>query len=161
MANLNPFSLVVSLDGYDDPADAIDALFLGEFVAGTYPVSHTLRLPRTRADAALIPLHTASTRVAYGEGRKCILAHGGRWVLKANRYADGRATISVIGTDAAEAGSIADQVAADARDPSTPADTEPVSFWHVEPTGARRTLRRETLTGSTTTTNVVRGACSS
>ena len=142
MENLNPFSLAVSLDGYDDPADAIDALFLGEFVAGTYPVSRTLRLPRTRPDAALIPLHTASTCVAYEEGRKCVLAHGGSWVLKANRYADGRATITVIGTDAAEVSAIADQVAADARDPSTPADTEPVSFWHLEPTAARRTVRR-------------------
>ncbi len=48
MENLNPFSLAVTLDGYDDPADAIDALFLGEFVAGTYPVSRTLRLPARR-----------------------------------------------------------------------------------------------------------------
>ena len=142
MEHLNPFSLAVSLDGYDDPADAIDALFLGEFVAGTYPVSRTLRLPRSRPDAALIPPHTASTRVAYEEGRKCVLAHGGSWVLKANRYADGRATITVIGTDTAEVSAIADQVAADARDPSTPADTEPVSFWHLEPTAARRTVRR-------------------
>ena len=102
MDNLNPFSLAVSLDGYDDPADAIDALFLGEFVAGTYPVSRTVRLPRTRPDAALIPPHTASTRVAYEEGRKCVLAHGGSWVLRANRYADGRATITVIGNDACD-----------------------------------------------------------
>ncbi len=57
----NPFSLAVSLDGYDDPADAIDALFLGEFVAGRFPVSRTLRLPRARADARLIPSGVEAT----------------------------------------------------------------------------------------------------
>ena len=55
MDTANPPSPAVHLDSYDDPADAIDALFLGEFVAGRFPVARTARLPRTRDDARLLP----------------------------------------------------------------------------------------------------------
>ena len=46
---------VVTLDDADDPADVIDALALGRFVAGIEPAARSLRLNRVRADAPLLP----------------------------------------------------------------------------------------------------------
>ena len=142
METTNPFSLAVTVDGYDDPADAIDAMFLGEFVAGKFPVSRTVRLPRTRVAARFLPPDVDATLRADVEGRRCLLAHGGEWILSANRYKDGGATITVIARSDSVAAAIMRAVVAEARDPQTPPDTEPVSFWHASGHGARRTVRQ-------------------
>ena len=47
---------VVNLDDYDDPASALNALLLAEFVAGAYPASCTVALGCTRDDATLLVL---------------------------------------------------------------------------------------------------------
>ena len=142
MDSANPLSLAVGLDSYDDPADAIDALFLGEFVAGRFPVAKTIRLPRTRDAARLLPPGVEVTRTADDDGRRCHLASGRGWSLRANRYKDGSAVVTVIADRATVATTILEAVVAESRAPEADADTEPVSFWHAAEPVARRTVRR-------------------
>ena len=61
-----PLPFVVNLDDADDPADAIDAILLGRFVAGTQPVARTLEVARVRADA-IEPELVDDTRVEHCE----------------------------------------------------------------------------------------------
>ena len=67
MEPTNPLPFVVRLDDSDEPVDAIDALLLGGFVAGSHPAARSLRLKRTRADARLLPPDVVPVREAWRE----------------------------------------------------------------------------------------------
>ena len=123
----------------------MDALFLGEFVTGKFPFfAHGQSSREPEKPARLLPAGVDATRWADVDGRRCVLAHDGEWILRANRYKDGRATITVIARRDSVAEAIVNEVDAEARDPHTADDAEPVSFWHDSGRGARRTLRRLT-----------------
>jgi hypothetical protein len=137
-----PPSLVVNLDDYDGPADALDALLLGEFVAGAYPASCSVHVPRTREDARLLPDGVTPDRIARSSGRWVHLARGDGWLLKAARWNDGSAEVTVIATSDALAQEIAASAAASARDDDATPETEPVAFWYVNGSQPRRIVRR-------------------
>src|SRR5690349_2477093 len=92
----NPLPFVVPLDDADEPADAIDALLLGGFVAGTHPASRSQRLRRTRADAPLLPAGVSPVRQARDGGRHARLAVGDGWIVRSVRWRNGTAIVTVI-----------------------------------------------------------------
>jgi ATPase family associated with various cellular activities (AAA). len=141
MDTARTFSFVVNLDDYDGPADAIDALFLGEFVAGNFPTARTVRLPRLRPGARLLPADVEPLRSANDNGRTTNLAAGTGWLLKSSHLRDGTGEVSVIATEAATADEIVNAVVVEARDSTPSPGTEPVSFWHFG-SRAQRTVRR-------------------
>src|SRR2546428_14005949 len=103
LTNRLPF--VVHLGDSDDPADVIDAMLLGRFVAGELPVSRSSRLDRVRPDARLLPSGVAACREAHANGRHARLAVGDGWALKATRWSDASAylTVTALSDELAEA----------------------------------------------------------
>jgi Domain of unknown function (DUF5925)/ATPase family associated with various cellular activities (AAA) len=129
---------VVHLDDCDEPGDVLDSLALGPFVAGRHPVAQTRQLTRVRSDGNFIPAGAASYRLAEGPTRTVVVSEGEGWTLKATRWRDGTATISVTAIDKQLAESILAEVSAGAEEPPAPVGlTVPVDFWHL---GARGPL---------------------
>jgi hypothetical protein len=135
-------SLVVTLDDYDDPAAALDAVLLGEFVAGAYPASCTLAAGNTRDDASLLPPGVGPDRIARATNRRVALARGDGWILRATRWTDASAEVTAIATSERLAEEIATAAVAAAREGAPPPDTEPVAFWYVAGPQPRRIVRR-------------------
>lgn len=139
---------VVALDDSDDPADVIDALLLGPFVAGYQPASRWTRLERVRADAPLLPPRSVPTRASIGDGRRAVLAEGDGWTLRSLRWSDACAVVTVV----AETDDLAATVLAEAIDGaqeavSAEAPTIPIAFWHRSCNGrAGRASRSLALT---------------
>jgi hypothetical protein len=126
-----PLPFVVTVDDADDPADVIDALLLGSFVAGRHPASRSARLERVRPDAPLIPAGIIPSRVAAGDGRRALLAEGPGWTLRSERWSNGCANVTVVAeTDELAAAILADVV--DGASEPVPEDkpTVPIAFWH-------------------------------
>src|ERR1700726_853701 len=92
-AHLPP--LVVALDDTDDPGDVIDALALGRFAAGLEPFARTKRLNRVRAEATLLPSGAIASHEAHGDWRSTLLASGCGWTLRAVRWRDRTALVTV------------------------------------------------------------------
>jgi hypothetical protein len=123
--------VVVTLDDFDDPADVIDALAWGRFIAGVEPAARTRHLSRLRDDAPLLPPGVGASRTVVSGGYRTHLACGPGWTLRAVRWADrsGRITVSAI-TDAV-AKQVLDAASADAVEPPGDVDeTVTVTFWH-------------------------------
>jgi len=140
-ANLPP--IVVTIDDLDEPADVIDAVLLGPFVAGLQPVARSARIERVRADARLLPDGASPTWAASGDGRRAVLAEGPGWTLRSVRWTDATAKVTVV----AETGELAASVLAAAIDGASEPVVEdgpsiPVAFWHCMSNGhARRSGR--------------------
>jgi len=140
-----PFDLppiVVTLDDLDDPADVIDAVLLGPFIAGRQPVSRSARLERVRVDARLLPAGVTPCRVAAGGNRRSTLAEGAGWTLRSVRWNDACATVTVVAeTDEVAASVLADAIDG-ACDPVAQDESIPIAFWHRTCDGrARRNSR--------------------
>ena len=90
-----PLPFVVNLDDTHDPADAIDALLLGRFVAGTQPVARTVELERVRPDATLLPPGVEPIRRSTTDVYRSCLAIGDGWTLRVQRWKDATATLTV------------------------------------------------------------------
>ena len=133
---------VVNLDDYDDPASALNALLLAEFVAGAYPASCTVALGCTRDDATLLPPGVAPERSVRELSRRVTLARGDGWLLRSIRWTDASAEVVVVATSDALADEIAGAAVAGARIEAPPTDTEPVGFWYVSGPQPRRIVRR-------------------
>ncbi len=133
---------VVHLDDADSPADVIDAMLLGGFVAGTLPASRSVRLQSVRADAPLLPAGVATTLEARDAGRHSRLAVGDGWVLRSIRFSDGNALLTVVADSDARAGTILDAAVVDAVEPAPPDDEAArIAFWHLARCGASNTER--------------------
>jgi hypothetical protein len=136
--------LVVTLDDLDDPADVIDALALGRFAAGAQPAARTRRLNRLRADAPLLPQGVSAVRTAIDGGRQSHLAEGPGWTLRAARWSDGTATITVTATSDRLANEVLDAAVAGAEEPpGNEDDTVVVTFWHQTRCGTPTSVERD------------------
>jgi hypothetical protein len=134
MEPANRFPFVVNLDDCDEPADAIDAMLLGGFVAGEFPFARAARLRRTRVDASLLPPGLTPLREARTPYRHTRLGAGEGWLLKSTRWNDGTAYVSVTAATADLAAAILAEATSDAVDTASPdanADAASVTFWHV------------------------------
>jgi len=129
LTNRLPF--VAHVDGCDDPADVIDAMLLGRFVAGELPFARSVTLPRVRPDAPLMPAGASPVREARSDGRHSRIAIGDEWALKSTRWSDGSGhlTVTAVTDELAECvllDATADAVEAD----GAPGEAARVTFWH-------------------------------
>src|SRR5207247_1083604 len=123
--------LVVALDDSDDPADAIDAMALGRFIAGAEPFACSQYLSRVRSEARLLPPGVEAAWSAKGDGRRAMLARGEGWTLRAVRWASATATVTVTAASDELARDVLARAVAGAVEPAPPEDVAaPVGFWH-------------------------------
>jgi hypothetical protein len=127
-SNCLPF--VVQLDDADSPADAIDAMLLGGFVAGKFPASRTVRLQSVRADATLLPAGVVPAREATETSRHSRLAFGDDWVLRSISWSDGTALLTAVATSDALAASVLADATIDAVDSEVPECEPRLAFWY-------------------------------
>ncbi len=138
----DPLPFVVNVDDADEPGDVLDSLALGPFIAGRHPIAQTRQLSRVRPDATFVPAGSSSYRVADGYWRTVILSEGPGWTLKAVRFRDNTASLSVTATDTALAAALLAEVSADAIEPPPPAGLSiRVGFWHLGGRGPQRSER--------------------
>jgi hypothetical protein len=142
MENNDPLPFVVNVDDADEPGDVLDSLALGPFIAGRHPIAQSRQLSRVRPDATLLPAGASSFRVAEDRWRMVVLSEGPGWTLKAVRFRDNTASLSVTAVDVPLAEAILAEVSADAIDPPPPVGLSVrVGFWHLGPRGPQRAAR--------------------
>ena len=143
-AHRPPF--VVTLDDSDDPSDAIDALALGPFVAGREPFARSRRLNQVRPDATLLPPGTAAAHCAHGDWRSAVLASGDGWTLRAVRWRDRSALVTVTAVSDDLAVNVLDEAVRGAVDPPSATDEAVTAgFWHQNKRGCANRTAREVL----------------
>jgi hypothetical protein len=136
MEPANRFPFVVNLDDCDQPADAIDAMLVGRFVAGDYPFARSARLRRTQADAQLLPPGLTPAREARSTWRRTRLGLGDGWVLRSTRWQDGTAEVTVTAITEDLAAEILAAAIENAVEPLPPeGDVASVTFWSSRPRG--------------------------
>lgn len=127
----HPLPFVVQLDDTDSPGDVLDALILGEFVAGTQPHARLARLCRVRADAQLLPAGVEPIRVVSDRGVRSHLAAGKGWTLRASRWKDGVAHLTVTAVDEETARRVLAEATTGAVEPARPVqEAVAIGFWH-------------------------------
>jgi hypothetical protein len=142
MPNEHSLPFVVNFGDGSDPADAIDALMLGRFVAGTEPVARTRSLQRVRPDARLLPPGTDAVRQVTNEGRQVRYAEGDGWTLRVINSQGASAYLLCTATSDALATAVLDAATVDAIEPLPDDDSAvEMGFWHQTPCGARRLAR--------------------
>jgi hypothetical protein len=95
------YPLVVELGHLYGPADAIDALVLGRFVAGEHPVARVVRLSRVFADARLLPPGVEPAREVIEKRYVKRYAAGWGWSLHSTIFDDRTAEVLVTAVDRA------------------------------------------------------------
>ena len=142
MPNEHSLPFVVNFGDGSDPADAIDALMLGRFVAGAEPVARTRALERVRPDARLLPPGTEARRQITYEGRQVRYAEGDGWTLRVINTRDASAYLLCTATSDDVAIAVLDAATANAVEPLPEDDLAvEMGFWHQSPCGARRLAR--------------------
>jgi Domain of unknown function (DUF5925)/ATPase family associated with various cellular activities (AAA) len=137
--------IVASVDDADSPSDVIDLLGLAAFVSGDQPWARSVRLPRVRRDARLLPDGVEPQRTVVMSDRQSLLAIGPDWTLRLHRWSDRSADLTVTATCAEVGDRIVRQATAgagEARQVREQAVT--MGFWHVAERGPRRTERSVT-----------------
>jgi hypothetical protein len=145
MYELPPTS--ISLNDAANPADVIDALFLGPFLAGSQPVARSSKLEHVKADAALAPADAIDVRRAHIGSRRVFLARGEGWTLHGSRWGDQATYLTVTAVDDATAVRVLADAAEDALEPA-PVEAEEVriGFWSRGPRGPVRLPRQVAIT---------------
>ena len=137
----HPLHFVVRLDDSDEPGDVLDALILGQFVEGAQPHARTAHLNRVRAGAPLLPPGVNPIRVAVDGNFRAHLAAGDGWTLRAARWSDGSARVTVTASSEELARRVLQRSTADAVEAARPAeDAVPIGFWHL---GCHGPVRKE------------------
>lgn len=127
------------LDDGDSAVDVIDALALSPFATGAQPWSCTASLERVRPEVSLMPASGTLLRAALeDDGRDSRLVCGEGWTLRAIRYRNRAATVSVTAVTEELARSIVDEVTKDATEPDPESDHVEMGFWWQGAHGARR-----------------------
>ena len=133
---------VVHLDDTDDPGDVLDALILGQFVAGAQPHARSVHLNRVRPDAPLLPSGVHPIRVAVDGGFRSHMATGDGWTLRAARWKDGTARLTVTAVSEDLARQVLRHATSGAVEPGRPVDQAvTIGFWHLECRGPVRKER--------------------
>ncbi len=132
---------VVHLDDTDDPGDVLDAMSLGQFVAGTQPHARSVRLSRVRPGTPLLPSGVRPIRVAVDGGFRSHIATGEGWTLRAARWSDATARLTVTAVSDDLARRVLRQATSGAVEAARPLDEAvTIGFWHL---GSRGPVRNE------------------
>jgi hypothetical protein len=128
MEATTPLPFVVHMDACS-PDDVIDAAVLEAFSSRALPVARTIKLPRVRPSASLLPPTASAFLEATEGGETYRLACGNGWMLRSVRHSNGSARLTAVATSVALAKSVLAAASRDAVDP-VPADTASFGFWH-------------------------------
>jgi Domain of unknown function (DUF5925)/ATPase family associated with various cellular activities (AAA) len=138
----DPFGSVpfaVCIDDSDGPRNVVDALALWPFASGEQPWARSVRLDRVRPDAPLRPLGARVLRAAVADDFASHLAVGDGWTLRAIRWKDRTADVTVTAARADLARTVMEQATANAVEPAPPQDEAvTISFWYLRHCGQRR-----------------------
>jgi hypothetical protein len=139
----NPHAqLRIHLDSHRMPADVIDALALMPFLDGTHPWSRSVHLQRVRADASLLPPGVEPECVAVEAWRRCVLARGDGWTVRARRWRDQTADVTVTAVDERVGQDVLAGATKDAEEPLPPEDEAvTIGFWYTGGCGPERRER--------------------
>jgi hypothetical protein len=145
MDSTTDLPFVAALDDADTPADVIDLVALGPFLAGDQPVARSRRLTRLRDDAPLLPPGAAPVRTATSGHLRAHLARGEGWTLRARHWDDGTGDVMVTAIDDALADSVLDAATGGAQLPASDDGTVDVRFWYQDrgPTWSERAVAVE------------------
>jgi len=128
--------VTIALDDGNGAHDVIDALALAPFTSGRQPWSRAVVITRTRVDAPLMPAGATVARSSEANGSFARLVVGDGWTLRATRWSNRRARVSVTATSDALAERILGEATKDAAE--EPTDTRvPIGFWHLQHAGVR------------------------
>ncbi len=137
----HPYPVGMALDDADTAFDVIDLLFLGDFATGGQPFARTARVDRCRTDATLLPAGAQVLRTAVDGKRRSVLAAGTGWTLRAVRYANETAEVTVTAISDELARAVVDEAVREAAEPPPPQAVQ-IGFWYSSPRrGPVRTLR--------------------
>ena len=134
--------LRINLTDTDGPEDVIDALFLEAFISGRDPRARSLRLPRVRPKATLLPMGVRPVRTAVTSSVRVVLAGGDGWLLRSRHWDEGTADRSVPARSQAEGRRVLEDASRGAAEPAV-IDPHRVSigFWHRSGRGPVRSER--------------------
>ena len=142
MPTYEPLPFVVNVDDADEPGDILDALALAPFVAGRHRVARTRRLSRVKTEATFVPAGAHTIRSAQAGWRSVTLTEGIGWTLKASRWRDQTAVLTVTAVSERVAEEVLAEVTTDVIDPPPPTSlTVPIGFWHLTSRGPQRSAR--------------------
>jgi Domain of unknown function (DUF5925)/ATPase family associated with various cellular activities (AAA) len=128
--------VTISLNDNNGAHDVIDALALAPFASGRQPWSRSVVITRSRSDASLVPAGATVVRSSEASGSFARLVIGDGWTLRAVRWSNRRARVSVTATSDELADRILMQATIDAVEEPT-ADRVPIGFWHLQHSATR------------------------
>lgn len=132
---------VLRYDDADTPCDVIDALALADFITGRHPWSHTVRLPRARPDAELVPADGTLLRTAIESRQRSQLLGGDGWTARVVAWKGYGAEVTVTAVSGEVGQAALDRIVAGATAPED-AGVGRIGFWHQNPRrGAQRDVR--------------------
>jgi hypothetical protein len=125
---------VINVDDSDTPADVIDALALAPFTSGTEPHAAAARLDEVLPEATLLPPDATVLRTSSSPNCDAVLAAGSGWTIRATRWKNGGAEVSVTAVTAELASEVL-ELAVKGAAPQRRATEEAVrvGFWHRSP----------------------------
>ncbi|MEU4568225.1 DUF5925 domain-containing protein [Micromonospora sp. NPDC023956] len=132
---------VLRHDDTDTPCDVIDALALADFITGRHPWSHTVRLPRARPDAPLVPAGGRLLRTAIEARQRSQLLGGDGWTARVVTWKGYGAEVTVTAVSGEVGQAALDRIVAGATVPEDDGVGR-IGFWHQNPRrGAQRDVR--------------------
>ena len=111
--------VTIALDDGNGAHDVIDALALAPFASGRQPWSRSVVITRARIDALLMPAGATVARSSETNGSFARLVVGDGWTLRATRWTNRRARVSVTATSDELAERIITEATKDAADEPT------------------------------------------
>ncbi|SCL41580.1 ATPase family associated with various cellular activities (AAA) [Micromonospora pallida] len=139
-----PLPAVLRYDDADTPCDVIDALALADFITGRHPWSQTVRLPRARPDAQLVPADGHLLRTAIEARQRSQLLGGDGWTARVVTWKGHGAEVTVTAVSGEVGQSALDRIVAGAT-AAEDAGSGRIGFWHQSPRrGAQRDVRTVT-----------------
>ncbi|WDZ84962.1 DUF5925 domain-containing protein [Micromonospora cathayae] len=132
---------VLRYDDADTPCDVVDALALADFITGHHPWSHTVRLPRARPDAELVPADGKLLRTAIESRQRSQLLGGDGWTARVVVWKGYGAEVTVTAVSGEVGQAALDRIVAGATDRED-SGVGRIGFWHQNPRrGAQRDVR--------------------
>lgn len=136
-----PLPSLLRYDDADTPCDVIDALVLADFITGRHPWSHTVRLPRARPDAELVPVDGDLLRTAVDARQRSQLLGGDGWTARVVHWKGYGAEVTVTAVSGEVGQAALDRIVAGAT-AAEETGVGRIGFWHQNPRrGAQRDVR--------------------
>src|SRR5690348_6388768 len=131
----------MQIDDGDSHSDITDLLLLAPFSSGREPWARSVRLPRVRRGATLLPPDARVLRTSVDDGRRALLAAGDGWTLRVVRWRDRSALLTVTAVRDELARSVMAKAIRGAAERVPTSDAIAIGFWHAGDRGGVRHAR--------------------